>query len=72
MDTESIASEIVYLRNRIRELDEQLEGRSDTDPDDERKQLEDRMHELQDRLAGNGNGSGAEKAESQVQYIPPG
>lgn len=69
MDTESIASEIVYLRTRIRELDEQTEGASGADGDDERKQLTDRMHELQDRLAGNGNGP--KKTDSQVQYIPP-
>lgn len=56
MDTESIALEIVTIKNRIRELDEHVEGAGDTDIDDERKTLSDRLHHLQDQLSGHGAG----------------
>jgi hypothetical protein len=56
VDTESIAREIVTIKNRLQELDEHVEGASDTDIDDERKTLLDRMRHLQDQLSGHGAG----------------
>jgi len=50
MDTEAIALEIVTIRNRLAELDDDVEA-TDTDVDDERKQLHDRMRRLQDQLS---------------------
>ena len=54
MDTESIAREIVTIKNRLQELDESVEGAAGTDVDDERKTLVDRMRHLQDQLSGHG------------------
>lgn len=71
MDTEAIASEIVYLKNRLAELD--VEGAAGTDVDDERKELHDRMRVLQDTLAGNGSAD-EPKTQTQadkVQFINP-
>jgi hypothetical protein len=56
VDTESIAREIVTIKNRLQELDEHVEGASDTDVDDERKTLVDRMRHLQDQLSAHGAG----------------
>lgn len=57
MDTEAIAIEIVKIRNRLAELDGSVEGNTGTDPDDEKKQLYDRMRQLQDQLAPSSGGS---------------
>lgn len=51
MDTEAIAIEIVKIRNRLAELDGTVEGHTGSDVDDEKKQLHDRMRQLQDQLA---------------------
>jgi hypothetical protein len=69
MDTEAIASEIVSIRGRLRELDESVEAGSD----DERKELQERMHHLQDVLAGHGTGKGNDSPgqSDQMQYVPP-
>jgi len=56
VDTESVAREIVNIKNRLQELDEHVEGASDTDGDDERKTLVDRMRHLQDQLSARGAG----------------
>lgn len=50
MDTEAIAIEIVRIRGRLAELDDDVEA-DDVDADEERKQLHDRMRQLQDQLA---------------------
>ena len=75
MDTESIAREIVTIKNRLQELDEQVEGASDTDIDDERKTLVDRMRHLQDQLSGHGAGEhGKQDAPAEPQganYVKP-
>ena len=71
MDTEAIASEIVYLKNRLAELD--AEGAAGTDVDDEKKELHERMRILQDTLSGNGS-SVEPKTRTQadeVQFINP-
>jgi hypothetical protein len=69
MDTEAIASEIVELKNRIAELDDDVEA----DRTDERVELHDRMRELQDRLAAKGDGNDAVPGtqRDEVQYIAP-
>lgn len=56
MDTESVAREIVNIKNRLQELDQHVEGATDTDIDDERKTLVDRMRHLQDQLSAHGAG----------------
>lgn len=61
MDTEAIAIEIVRIRNRLAELDSGVEGEAGTDPDDERKQLHDRMRQLQDELAPSSGGTASNR-----------
>lgn len=69
MDTRAIASEIVFLKNRLQELDQ---GPGE-DPA-ERQRLRERMRVLQDHLA-----DGTELSENKVpdnqadkvQFIPP-
>lgn len=74
MDTEAIASEIVSIRNRIDEIGTQVEGDADTDVDDERRQLEERLRFLQEQLA-DGPTDSAEQDEpggpGTVHYVPP-
>lgn len=69
MDTEAIASEIVELKNRIAEIDNDVEA----DRTEERKELHDRMLQLQDRLAakGDGNETIPGTQTDEVQYIAP-
>jgi len=65
MDTEAIASEIVYLKNRIAELDEESV--------EEKQQLHERLRGLQDQLSGapsTGKDRGGSQAD-KVQYVPP-
>jgi hypothetical protein len=75
VDTESIAREIVQIKNRLQELDEHVEGSSETDIDDERKTLVDRMRHLQDQLSGHGaaeNGKHDAPASPQgANYVKP-
>lgn len=75
MDTESIAREIVTIKNRLHELDSQVEGADGTDVDDERKELVDRMRHLQDLLATHGAGDHVKQDEpaspDDVHYVPP-
>jgi len=72
VDTEAITSEIVRLRRRLAEL-EDLEGAADTDVDDERATLHERMRELQDLLSGPGpSGSQDRPAKPDTyRYVPP-
>ena len=73
MDTEAIASEIVSIRSRLREIEDQVEGSVETDADDERTELLDRMRHLQSVLSGHGAG-GDQDVPGQpdtVQYVPP-
>ena len=75
MDTESIAREIVTIKNRLLELDEPVEGAKDTDVDDQRKTLLDRMRHLQDQLSGHGAGENGRQdgpaTPEDVHYVPP-
>lgn len=75
MDTEAIAREIVTIKNRLQELDSQVEGADGTDVDDERKELVDRMRHLQDQLSTHGAGDHAKQddpaAPDDVHYVPP-
>lgn len=75
MDTESIAREIVTIKNRLQELDYQVEGAGDADFGDERKTLLDRLRHLQDQLSGHGAGEkgrqDAPGAPEDVHYVPP-
>jgi hypothetical protein len=75
MDTETIAKEIVRIKNRLGELEEQVEGAGDTDVDDERKELRNRMRHLQDQLATRGTGKHVDQDDpgspENVHYVPP-
>lgn len=75
MDTESIAREIVTVKNRLQELDSRVEGSGDTDVDDERKDLVDRLRHLQDLLSTHGAGDHVKQDEpaspDEVHYVPP-
>ena len=75
MDTEAIAKEIVRIKNRLGELEEQVGGAGDTDVDDERKELRDRMRHLQDRLSTPGTGKHVDQDDpgtpENVHYVPP-
>ena len=71
VDTEAIASEIVYLKNRLAELD--TRGAAGADVEDEKRELHERMRVLQDSLSGNGT-STEPKTHTQadeVQFINP-
>ena len=59
MDTEAIASEIVYLKNRISELDEGVE----------RERLLERLRSLQDQLSAKSTEAAAGK--TTLQYVKP-
>jgi ABC-type phosphate transport system auxiliary subunit len=72
MDTEAIAIEIVRIRNRISEIDEELEGSAGTDADDEKKHLHERMRRLQDQLAGKGSPDDDRGESDKMQFIAPG
>lgn len=70
MDTEAIASEIVAIRNRL----EEIEQSDETEAEDERARLAERLGFLQSRLSGRKS----EKADQDepaepgdVQYLPP-
>ncbi|MFZ0013879.1 MAG: hypothetical protein WAL25_07145 [Acidimicrobiia bacterium] len=69
MDTEAIASEIVYLKNRIAEIDRDVES----DREEERSELHERMLQLQDRLVAKGDGDETVGgvATDTVQYMRP-
>jgi len=69
LDTEAIASEIVYIKSL---LDEMRDGESKV-ADTERKQLHDRMLHLQDQLADKGPGTkrGLDAHTDKMQLIPP-
>jgi hypothetical protein len=70
VDTEAIASEIVYLKNRLAELD--TEGAEGTDVDDEKKELHERMRILQDSLSGNGSVEPKTHTQAdEVHFINP-
>jgi hypothetical protein len=75
VDTESIAREIVRIKNRLQELDGEVEGASGTDVDDERSRLEERRRHLQDQLATHGAGESRDQDDpgkpKDVQYVPP-
>lgn len=70
MDTKSIASEIVELKNRL----EEIERQSDV-ADEERKRLQDRRRHLQDQLSTHGAGKRVAQDEpahlDDVHYVPP-
>jgi 50S ribosomal subunit-associated GTPase HflX len=73
MDTEAVATEIVMIRQRLSEIDADVEGAGETDTDDEKKRLHDRMRQLQDQLSGSG-AAGRQDSPSEpdtVQYVPP-
>jgi hypothetical protein len=62
VDTEAIASEIVYLKNRIAELDEgSLE---------EKQKLHERLRSLQDQLSGR-TPEDHEPDNKAIQYVKP-
>lgn len=75
METESIAREIVTIKNRLQELDSRVEGSGGTDVDDERKDLVDRLRHLQDLLSTHGAGDHVKQDEpaspDEVHYVPP-
>lgn len=70
VDTEAIASEIVAIRNRL----EEIEQSEETEAEEERARLAERLGFLQSRLTA----PGSEKADQDepaepddVQYLPP-
>lgn len=72
MDTKAIASEIVRLRRRLADLEDRTEDGSDLDG--ERKELHDRLRELQDQMS---NPSRRARQDSPAEpdsmhWIPPG
>lgn len=62
MDTEAIASEIVFLKNRIAELEE--------GSIEERERLHERLRSLQEQLSGR-SPEDHDPAKTAVQYIKP-
>lgn len=62
MDTEAIASEIVFLKNRMAELEE---GNVE-----ERERLHERLRSLQEQLSGR-SAEDNDPAKTAVQYIKP-
>jgi hypothetical protein len=73
MDAEAIASEIVRIRTRLDEIDEQMEGASGADVDDEKKQLEERLRDLRGLMSRQGSDEKEHKSVAEeVRYIPPG
>jgi hypothetical protein len=68
MNTESIAREIVEIKNRLKELDDQVEEVGGAEANDERSKLLERMHHLQDQLAEHGSGDHAEKDSPDKPY----
>lgn len=75
MDTEAITKEIIKIRNRLDELDEQVEDASGTDIDDERDMLEEKLRFRQDQLSADGTNEIVEQDEpaapKTVHYLPP-
>ena len=74
MNTETIAQEIVDIRARLAELDEQIEGHDGTDGDDERARLHDRLRHLQDLISGGASESSEIDSPAEpdsVHYLPP-
>ncbi len=70
MDTEAIANEIVAIRNRL----EEIEQSDETDADEERARLAERLAFLRSRISG----GDSEKADQDdpaepgdVHYLPP-
>ncbi|HEX6222363.1 MAG TPA: hypothetical protein VF115_14830 [Acidimicrobiia bacterium] len=64
MDTEAIASEIVYLKNRIAELDEESV--------EEKQRLHERLRRLQDQLSSDSpDDLETDSHGDEVQYLPP-
>jgi len=72
MDTEAIANEIVQIRNRLDEIPHR-EGPADTDVDDERRELEDRLRFLQGKLSSDRGDAPQDEpaAPATVHYVPP-
>lgn len=74
MDTEAITKEIIKIRNRLEEIDEQVEDASGAG--DERDRLEERLRFLQDQLSAVGTNEIVDQDEpaapKTVHYLPPG
>lgn len=64
LDTQAIASEIVYLKNRIEELDEESV--------EEKQRLHERLRRLQDQLSSDSpDDLETDSPGDEVQYLPP-
>lgn len=72
MDTEAITREIVRIRTRLEEMDNQADEASGPDIDDEKQQLEERLRDLRGMMSRQGSDEKhhASVAE-EVRYIPP-
>lgn len=74
MDTESIAREIVTIKNRLQELDDLPVDTGDAELNEERAQLLERMRHLQDELAEHGDDDVEQDAPAKpygVQNVRP-
>ncbi len=70
MDTEAIASEIVAIRNRL----EEIEQGDETEAEEERARLAERLGFLQSRLSGRSSEKTNQDDPAEpgdVQYLPP-
>ncbi len=71
MDTEAIASEIVSIRHRLDELENESDSR---DVADEHKELRDRLRHLQDLVSEKTDREGTQDSPAEpdsIHYHPP-
>lgn len=71
MDTEAIAHEIVRIRGRLNEMNGDVPGVRDSEMDDERAALEERLRYLQDELAAPAGDRGKDRLSNGLDYVPP-
>lgn len=72
MDTKAIATEIVSIRRRLDELENQSDVRNDVT--DEQKKLRDRLRHLQDVVSNKNTRGGTQDSPAEpdsVHYHPP-
>ena len=72
MDTEAITIEIVRIRTRLEEIEEQTDGASGPDIEDEKQRLEERLRDLRGRMSRQGaDETHHDSVAEEVRYIPP-
>lgn len=71
MDSKAIASEIVYIKNRLQEREAGIDGPSGPDVDDESKKLYDSMRQLQEELAAPEDSHEMKRRADETRFIQP-